>query len=102
MTTADGLVTPPGKTAAPSPASACAIPRPIPLLAPITSATSPGLTRALVAAWTPTARGSTIAASAKLTLSGSLKVKSAGCTTLGRSTPCTGGVAQNRTAGSTL
>ena len=36
------------------------------------------------------------------TLSGSLNVKSAGCTTVGRSTPCTGGVAQKRTAGSRL
>ncbi len=47
-------------------------------------------------------QGSTIAAAANDTLSGSLKVKASGCTTLGRNTPCTGGVAQNWTAGSRL
>ena len=36
------------------------------------------------------------------TLSGSLNVKSAGWTTVGRRTPWTGGVAQKRTAGSRL
>ena len=49
-----------------------------------------------------TASGSTIAPSARLTLSGNLKVKAAGWTTVGRKTPCTGGVAQKRTAGSRL
>ena len=70
--------------------------------APMTRPMSPGLTAALVAPWTPTASGSTIAASAKETLSGSLKVKSSGWTTVGRRMPWTGGVAQKRTAGSTL
>ena len=70
--------------------------------APMTRPMSPGLTAALVAPWTPTARGSTMAASAKLTLSGSLKVKSSGWTTVGRRMPWMGGVAQKRTAGSTL
>ena len=37
-----------------------------------------------------------------MTWSGSLKVKSAGWTTVGRRMPWTGGVAQNRTAGSRL
>jgi len=46
--------------------------------APMTTARSPGAIRALDAAWSPTANGSTIAASAKDTLSGSLKVKDAG------------------------
>ena len=40
--------------------------------APITTATSPGAIFALAAACIPTANGSTIAPSAKLTLSGSL------------------------------
>ena len=70
--------------------------------APLTTARSPGCTCAFVAACMPTASGSTMAPAAKLTLSGSLKVKSAGWTTVGRSTPWTGGVAQKRTAGSTL
>ncbi len=70
--------------------------------APLTTATSPGLILALVAACMPTATGSTMAPSAKLTLSGSLKVKAAGWTTVGRSTPWIGGVAQKRTAGSRL
>ena len=70
--------------------------------APVTTATSPGLMRALMAACMPTASGSTMAPSAKLTLSGSLKVNAAGCTTLGRNTPWMGGVAQKRTAGSRL
>ena len=70
--------------------------------APITTATSPGRMRALLAACIPTASGSTIAASSKPTLSGIRKVNAAGWTTDGRSTPCTGGVAQKRTAGSRL
>ena len=70
--------------------------------APITTARSPGWICALVAACTPTASGSTIAPAASETLSGSLKVKSAGWTTVGRRMPCTGGVAQKRTAGSRL
>ena len=49
--------------------------------APITTPRSPGAIFALEAACSPTANGSTIAASAKDTLSGSLKVKAAGCTT---------------------
>ena len=58
--------------------------------------------RARAAACIPMANGSTIAPSAKLTASGSLKVKAAGWTVNGASTPCTGGVAQKLTAGSTL
>ena len=46
--------------------------------APMTTATSPGLIFALFAACMPTASGSTIAASAKLTLSGTLNVNAAG------------------------
>ena len=42
--------------------------------APSTTAVSPGVIFALVAACMPTANGSTMAPSAKLTLSGSLKV----------------------------
>ena len=42
--------------------------------APMTTAVSPGVIFALVAACMPTANGSTMAPSAKLTLSGSLKV----------------------------
>ena len=49
--------------------------------APVTTAVSPGWIFAFTAACSPTAKGSTMAASAKLTLSGSLKVKAAGCTT---------------------
>ena len=70
--------------------------------APITAATSPGTIRARAAACMPIANGSTIAPSAKLTFSGSLKVKAAGWTAKGASTPWTGGVAQKRTDGSTL
>ena len=70
--------------------------------APMTTAMSPGLICALTVPWTPTASGSTMAPAAKETLSGSLKVKSAGWTTDGRRTPWTGGVAQKRTAGSRL
>ena len=46
--------------------------------APITTARSPGAIFAFEAACKPTANGSTIAASANDTLSGSLKVKAAG------------------------
>ena len=46
--------------------------------APITTARSPGAILAFDAACRPTAKGSTIAASAKETLSGSLKVNAAG------------------------
>lgn len=70
--------------------------------APITSAISPGLIPALVAACMPMAKGSTMAPSAKLTLSGNLNVKAAGWMTVSRRQPCTGGVAQKRTAGSRL
>ena len=70
--------------------------------APVMTAMSPGLICALVEACTPVASGSTIAACFSETLSGSLKVKSAGWTTSGRRMPCIGGVAQNRTAGSRL
>ena len=70
--------------------------------APVTTAVSPGWILALTAACRPTAKGSTMAASAKDTLSGNLYVNAAGCTTSGVSTPWTGGVAQNTTLGSTL
>ena len=43
-----------------------------------------------------------MAASAKLTESGSLKVKASGWVQVGRRMPWIGGVAQKRTAGSTL
>ena len=87
--------------AQPAARAASAVTSPIVPL-PTTTPTSPGTIRALPAACIPTASGSTIAPSAKLTLSGSLKVRSAGCTTDGVRQPCTGGVAQKRTAGSRL
>jgi hypothetical protein len=62
--------------------------------APSTTATSPGLMRARVVARVPTAKGSTIAPSWNVTLSGSLKVKAAGWTTEPVSQPWIGGVAQ--------
>ena len=40
--------------------------------APVTTAVSPGWILALTAAWSPTAKGSTMAASANDTVSGSL------------------------------
>ena len=70
--------------------------------APMTTAISPARIRALLAPCIPTASGSTIAPSAKETLSGNLKVNAAGCATVVRKQPCMGGVAQNRTAGSRL
>mmetsp|Transcript_1985 Transcript_1985/g.6225 ORF Transcript_1985/g.6225 Transcript_1985/m.6225 type:complete len:230 (-) Transcript_1985:295-984(-) len=83
--------------------------------APTTHAISPGLIWALVQECMPTASGSTRAASSNETWSGILNVKLAGCTTDGRRHPWPlahagsassfgwyGGVAQNRTSGSTL
>lgn len=54
---------------------------------PYTSAMSPGLIPALVAAIIPTATGSTIAPSASETPSGSLNVNFSGCTTSGLKHP---------------
>ena len=63
--------------------------------APMMSTAVSGPTPARRHACTPTLRGSHMAPSSRLTPSGSLKHRSAGCTTWLASEPCTGGVARN-------